>query len=46
MLRMDASLLIDENCRKYTDFITEWGVYQYKRGPQGYYGTVDADFMT
>ena len=36
------SLLIEEESRKYTDFITEWGVYQYRRGPQGYHGTGDA----
>ena len=36
------SLLIEEESRKYTDFITEWGVYQYCRGPQGYHGTGDA----
>ena len=36
------SLLIDENSRKYTDFITEWGAYQYRRGPQSYHGTGDA----
>ena len=36
------SLLLDEDSRRYTDFITEWGVYQYCRGPQGYHGTGDA----
>ena len=35
-------MLIKDNSRKYTDFITEWGVYQYRRGPQGYHGTGDA----
>ena len=33
------SLLIEEESRKYTDFITEWGVYQYCRDLQSYHGT-------
>ena len=35
------SLLIDKNSRKYYDFITKLGVYQYQRGPQGYHCTED-----
>ena len=36
------SLLLDPESRKYTNFITEWGMYRYCRGPQGYHGTGDA----
>ena len=36
------SLILDEDSRKLTTFITEWGRYRYCRGPQGYHGTGDA----
>ena len=36
------SLILDEESRKYTKFISEWGSYQYCRGPQGFHGTGDA----
>ena len=36
------SLLLDEDSRHLTTFITEWGAYRYCRGPQGYHGTGDA----
>ena len=36
------SLPLDEQSKCYTTFITEWGLYRYCRGPQGYHGTGDA----
>jgi hypothetical protein len=35
-------LLLDEDSKYLTTFITEWGAYRYLRGPQGYHGTGDA----
>ena len=29
------SVLIDEQCRHYTTFCTQWGLFRYKRAPQG-----------
>ena len=36
------SLLLDPKSKKFTNFITEWGMYRYRRGPQGFHGTGDA----
>ena len=36
------TLLLSEESRKLTNFITEWGMYRYRRGPQGFHGTGDA----
>ena len=36
------SLVIDEESRNYTAFVTEWGVYRYCRAPQGFHGSGDA----
>ena len=36
------SLMLDEESRELTTFITEWGRYRYLRGPQGFHGTGDA----
>ena len=36
------SLLLDPQSQRFTTFITEYGRYWYKRGPQGYHGTGDA----
>ena len=36
------SLPLDPESVPLTTFITEWGRYQYLRGPQGYHGTGDA----
>ena len=36
------SLELDEESKKYTTFITEWGRYRYRRAPQGFHGTGDA----
>ena len=36
------SLLLDIESRQLTHFITEWGMYRYCRGPQGFDGTCDA----
>ena len=33
---------LDEESKKLTQFITPFGVYRYKRGPQGYLATMDA----
>ena len=36
------SLLLAVQSRELTNFITEWGMYRYCRGPQGFHGTGDA----
>ncbi len=36
------SLMLDLLSKELTTFITEWGRYRYKRGPQGFHGTGDA----
>ena len=36
------SLELSPKAREATTFITEWGRYRYRRGPQGYHGTGDA----
>ena len=36
------SLMLDLESRELTTFITEWGLYRYCRGPQGFHGTGDA----
>ena len=33
---------LDEESSKFTRFITPYGVFRYKRGPQGYQATIDA----
>jgi len=36
------SVLLDEDSRKLTSFITPWGVYRYRTAPQGYLASGDA----
>ena len=36
------SLLLDQESKRFTTFITEFGRYWYNRGPQGFHGTGDA----